>query len=181
VRSNRVLLGKCCNILFVIKSYPGDFPGFSLLILSVWFHLGLYVLLGKTRTIQKSGNVVEVWRFRINLRMWHKYSDWNFSWKSWICFLMSFLIKFDRLLNNLLSDGRSVYLWHTICFISGLLTEVVRFCAASSIWSVDLSQIFSLVVFSRFFEKELQLTKKTLVLILIRMRIIERLDYYRVE
>lgn len=27
-----VLLGKCCNILFVIKSYPGDFLGFSLLI-----------------------------------------------------------------------------------------------------------------------------------------------------
>jgi len=32
VRSNRVLLGKCCNILFVIKSYPGDFLGFNLLI-----------------------------------------------------------------------------------------------------------------------------------------------------
>jgi hypothetical protein len=36
--------------------------------------------------------------------------------------------------------------------------EVVRFCAASSIWSFDLSEILRLVSFSRFFEKELQLT-----------------------
>lgn len=32
MRSNSVLFGRCCNILFVIKSYPGDFPCFSLLI-----------------------------------------------------------------------------------------------------------------------------------------------------
>lgn len=36
--------------------------------------------------------------------------------------------------------------------------EVFKFCAASSLRSVNLSEIFRLVAFSKFFEKELQLT-----------------------
>lgn len=127
-----VLLGKCCNILFVVKSYPGDFLDFSLQIKCL-ISFGIVCFAGRDigkglsrnlailsgLTFESGVNIFERWVpkssalslseiarspfgplsgvacsliLRIFLVVLHRepsleLSDWNFSWKSWICVL----------------------------------------------------------------------------------------------